>query len=106
MADKVEAVFAVYGAIMGNGWCRAWDVKAQLQKLLDKNPTAVTINNENMAIPGFDPDPVPRCTKHFGAFVTYSGDSYPRGGKCFVACQEGQTINFFSADIGVPPGPF
>jgi hypothetical protein len=73
-------------------------VKDALQKLIDKDPTSVTINNENMGR-----DPAVGLTKHFGAFVTYSGTSYPRGGKGYFACQEGQTLNFLSGDIGVPP---
>jgi hypothetical protein len=86
MADSMEVVFAVYGAVDREGDCRAGDVTGILQQLLNKTPNAiVTINNANMSYPDIK---TVGLEKHFAALVKYKGETRS------YACQEGQTIDF------------
>ena len=95
MADKgtVKVVHAIYGALRANGRCNALDVTAAVQKLADKNPNSVTINNESMG-----GDPSPGLVKHFAAYIAITGGFY-NGQAGTFACQEGQTLDFFNGDL-------
>jgi hypothetical protein len=89
MANRVEVVFAVYGAIDSTGDCKAGDVKGVLQQLLNKvSNGVVTINNVNMSYKDIGTNGL---EKHFAAIVKYNGTM-----RAF-ACQEGQTIDFSAA---------
>src|SRR5262249_32906538 len=92
MANTVKVLHAVYGAIDGNGVPQAQDVTAVLQTVLNKTPNGiVTINNTNMG-----GDPADRVVKHFCAIVRQHLEAFDQEWVAAFACQEGQTIDFFS----------
>jgi len=82
----LTVLFAVYGALPGGipNEAKAYNVKAQLQSLIDSNDGVVGINDASFG------DPAIGNTKHFGAVVERNGRNY------FFACQEDQTIDFKS----------
>jgi hypothetical protein len=86
---KLTVLFAVWGALPGGipNEAKAYNVKAQLQSLIDANDGVVSINDDSFG------DPAPGNVKHFGAIVERNGRDY------FFACQEDQQIDFKSGGI-------
>ena len=80
----LKVVFAVYGALPnGNkSEAQAFDVKAQLQNLINAEAGVVGISDSNFGDPSYG------NVKHFGACVNRDGVDH------FFACQENQVIDF------------
>jgi hypothetical protein len=80
----LKVVFAVYGALPGGdkNQAQAFNVKAQLQNLIDSERGVVGISDSNFGDPSFG------NVKHFGACVNRDGQDL------FFACQENQIIDF------------